>query len=106
MAVVTPFTAHDFSSRMERAARQAEEAGLTGVLVAPGPDLLYLTGYMPVAITERLAMLGRHAGAPQGARAGPSPRGRRRAGDDPPCARAPRPRPRAERGNDRADRLV
>jgi hypothetical protein len=25
--------------------------------VAPGPDLLYLTGYGPVAITERLTML-------------------------------------------------
>src|SRR3954467_15728870 len=62
MAVVTPFTAQDFSSRMEPAARQADEAGLTGVLVAPGPDLLYLTGYMPVAITERLTMLVLQAG--------------------------------------------
>lgn len=25
--------------------------------MAPGPDLLYLTGYAPVAITERLTML-------------------------------------------------
>src|SRR4051794_39147467 len=58
----TPFTAHDFSSRMERAAQQADEAGLTGVLVAPGPDLQYLTGYMPVAITERLTMLVLQAG--------------------------------------------
>src|SRR3954462_2640608 len=62
MAVVTPFTAQDFSSRMERAARQADEAGLTGVLVAPGPDLLYLTGYMPVAIPERLTILVPQAG--------------------------------------------
>src|SRR4051812_48901661 len=52
-----PFTAEDFAGRMERAARQAAEAGLTGVLVAPGPDLEYFTGYMPVAITERLTLL-------------------------------------------------
>jgi Xaa-Pro aminopeptidase len=41
---------------MERAGRSAEEAGLSGLLVTPGPDLLYLTGYAPVAIT-RLTML-------------------------------------------------
>jgi Xaa-Pro aminopeptidase len=52
-----PFTAADFAGRMDRAAEQARAAGLTGVLVAPGPDLLYLTGYAPVAITERLTML-------------------------------------------------
>ena len=47
----------DFARRIARAADQAEAAGLTGVLVAPGPDLLYLTGYAPVAITERLTLL-------------------------------------------------
>jgi Xaa-Pro aminopeptidase len=52
-----PFTAEDFAARMERAGRMAQEAGLSGVLVTPGPDLLYLTGYMPVAITERLTIL-------------------------------------------------
>jgi len=52
-----PFTAEDFAGRMRRAAVQAEAAGLQGVLVAPGPDLEYFTGYMPVAITERLTML-------------------------------------------------
>ena len=51
-----PFTADDFAARMERAGRSAQEAGLSGVLVTPGPDLIYLTGYMPVA-TERLTML-------------------------------------------------
>ena len=51
------FTAEDFEARMERAARSAQEAGLSGVLVTPGPDLLYLTGYAPTAITERLTML-------------------------------------------------
>jgi Xaa-Pro aminopeptidase len=52
-----PFTAEDFSRRMERAAKQAKAKGLTGVLVAPGPDLLYFTGYAPIAITERITML-------------------------------------------------
>src|SRR4249919_1733552 len=52
-----PLTAEDFEARMERAGKSAREAGLSGVLVTPGPDLLYLTGYAPVAITERLTML-------------------------------------------------
>jgi Xaa-Pro aminopeptidase len=52
-----PFTAADFERRMERAAEQADAAGLTGVLVTPGPDLLYFTGYEPIAITERITML-------------------------------------------------
>jgi Xaa-Pro aminopeptidase len=52
-----PFTSEDFARRIARAADQAEAAGLTGVLVTPGPDLLYLTGYAPVAITERLTLL-------------------------------------------------
>ena len=53
----TPFTAEDFARRMDRAAEQAEAAGLTGILVTPGPDLLYFTGYQPIAITERITML-------------------------------------------------
>ena len=52
-----PFTTEDFARRLERAARQAVHADLTGVLVTPGPDLLYLTGYAPIAITERITML-------------------------------------------------
>jgi Xaa-Pro aminopeptidase len=42
---------------MRRAARQAADAGLAGVLVTPGPDLLYFTGYQPNVITERLTLL-------------------------------------------------
>ncbi|MET9654518.1 aminopeptidase P family protein [Streptomyces sp. NPDC006460] len=52
-----PFTADDYRARMERAVGSAADAGLTGVLVAPGPDLVYLTGYQPTAITERLTVL-------------------------------------------------
>jgi Xaa-Pro aminopeptidase len=54
---VSDFTTEDFAWRMERGAQQAAEAGLTGLLVAPGPDLLYFAGYMPVAITERITLL-------------------------------------------------
>jgi Xaa-Pro aminopeptidase len=51
------FTAEDFAARTERAGRAAQEAGLAGALVTPGPDLLYLTGYAPMTISERLTML-------------------------------------------------
>ena len=37
--------------------RRRQAAGLDGVLVTPGPDLVWLTGYQPTAITERLTML-------------------------------------------------
>jgi Xaa-Pro aminopeptidase len=52
-----PFTADDYAARIARAATQASDAGLTGILVTPGPDLVYLTGYAPIAITERITML-------------------------------------------------
>jgi Xaa-Pro aminopeptidase len=52
-----PFTAADYAQRMTRAAQQAADADLTGVLVTPGPDLLYFTAYAPIAITERITML-------------------------------------------------
>ncbi|AXI89370.1 peptidase M24 family protein, partial [Streptomyces sp. ETH9427] len=48
--------------RMDRAARQAADAGLAGLLVAPGPDLVWLTGYAPPAVTERLTLLVLAAG--------------------------------------------
>ncbi len=54
------FTTADFARRMERAGAQAADAGLTGVLVTPGPDLVYLTGYAPIAITERITLLAIH----------------------------------------------
>ncbi|MGW0549930.1 aminopeptidase P family protein [Streptomyces altiplanensis] len=56
-SVPAPFTADDYRARMARAARSAADAGLDGVLVAPGPDLVHLTGYRPTATTERLTLL-------------------------------------------------
>ncbi|TKT03371.1 aminopeptidase P family protein [Streptomyces lasalocidi] len=53
----SPFTADDYRARMERAVRAAADAGLAGLLVAPGPDLVWLTGYAPPAVTERLTLL-------------------------------------------------
>jgi Xaa-Pro aminopeptidase len=55
------FTTDDFAHRMDRAAAQASAAGLTGLLVTPGPDLLYFTGYQPIAITERITLLALQA---------------------------------------------
>ncbi|MBC9713047.1 aminopeptidase P family protein [Streptomyces sp. TRM66268-LWL] len=57
-----PFTADDYKARMERAAQAAADAGLAGVLIAPGPDMVWLTGYQPPAETERLTMLVLAAG--------------------------------------------
>ncbi|MGW1026558.1 M24 family metallopeptidase [Streptomyces sp. NPDC002577] len=57
-----PFTADDYKARMDRAAQAAADAGLAGVLVAPGPDLVWLTGYRPPATTERLTLLVLAAG--------------------------------------------
>ncbi|MFC3574658.1 M24 family metallopeptidase [Streptomyces yaanensis] len=51
-----PFTAEDYAARMRRATEAAVTAGLDGLLIAPGPDLVWLTGYRPVE-TERLTLL-------------------------------------------------
>ncbi|MFJ8198586.1 aminopeptidase P family protein [Streptomyces sp. NPDC096152] len=61
-SAAAPFTADDYRARMERAARAAADAGLAGLLVAPGPDLVWLTGYEPPAATERLTLLVLDAG--------------------------------------------
>ncbi len=47
---------HDYASRLRSAAEQAEVRGLAGLVVAPGPDLLYLIGYDPPPL-ERLTAL-------------------------------------------------
>jgi Xaa-Pro aminopeptidase len=52
-----PFTTQDYAARMARVVEDGRAAGLDGVLVTPGPDLVWLTGYQPTAITERLTML-------------------------------------------------
>ncbi|WP_089104655.1 aminopeptidase P family protein [Streptomyces hyaluromycini] len=52
-----PFNAGDYKSRMTRAAHTAADAGLAGLLIAPGPDMVWLTGYTPTAVTERLTLL-------------------------------------------------
>jgi len=52
-----PFTTEDYAARMARVVEDGRAAGLNGVLVTPGPDLVWLTGYQPTAITERLTML-------------------------------------------------
>jgi Xaa-Pro aminopeptidase len=56
-STAVPFTTADYAARMARVVTDAAAAGLDGVLVTPGPDLVWLTGYRPTAITERLTML-------------------------------------------------
>ncbi|HSE71970.1 MAG TPA: aminopeptidase P family protein [Nocardioidaceae bacterium] len=51
------FTSDDYAARMARVTDDATTAGLRGLVVTPGPDLVWLTGYRPTAITERLTML-------------------------------------------------
>ncbi|WP_027345207.1 aminopeptidase P family protein [Hamadaea tsunoensis] len=58
------FTAEDYAGRMRRAAAEAVQAGYAGVLVTPGPDLVWLTGYQPTALTERMTMLILREGEP------------------------------------------
>ncbi len=45
-----------FTARRERVVAAAAEADLEGLLVTPGPDLVYLTGYEPPPL-ERLTLL-------------------------------------------------
>ncbi|NJP82970.1 peptidase M24 family protein, partial [Streptomyces sp. AA8] len=42
-----------YAARLERAAVAAADSGLAGLIVTPGPDLDWLTGYRP-PVTERL----------------------------------------------------
>jgi Xaa-Pro aminopeptidase len=50
------FTTSDYGARMTRALDDAVGAGLSGLIITPGPDLAWLTGYQP-HLTERLTML-------------------------------------------------
>jgi Xaa-Pro aminopeptidase len=52
-----PFTADDYRARMARAVTTAEEHGLAGLIVTPGPDLLYFCGYQPASVIERVTAL-------------------------------------------------
>jgi Xaa-Pro aminopeptidase len=56
MSTPAPFTSDDFARRIVRAADQARAAGLAGLLITPGPDLVYFTGYAPM-LSERVTML-------------------------------------------------
>lgn len=56
-AAPVPFTTEDLAARMRRAAADAANAGLDGLLITPGPELVWFTGYQPTAITERLTVL-------------------------------------------------
>ncbi len=55
-AAPAAFTTDDYAARLARVVNDAVKAGLAGVIITPGPDLAWLTGYQP-HITERLTML-------------------------------------------------
>jgi D-alanyl-D-alanine dipeptidase len=63
-APAAAFTAEDYVARITRVVDEANRAGLDGLIVAPGPDLVWLTGYRPAARTERLTALILLAGQP------------------------------------------
>ena len=52
----------DLASRLDRAARQADDLGLGALLVTPGPDLRYLTGYDAVPLERLTCLVVRGAG--------------------------------------------
>src|SRR6266513_2028435 len=47
---------HDFAGRLGRAAQRVRDTGSAALVVAPGPDLMYLTGYDAPPL-ERLTAL-------------------------------------------------
>ncbi len=52
-----PLGLDDYRRRIDRATESASAAGFDGLVVAPGPDMVYLCGYAPPAATERLTAL-------------------------------------------------
>jgi Xaa-Pro aminopeptidase len=58
-----PFIAEGFAARRSRVVKDAQDVGLAGVLISPGPDLVWLAGYQPTAVTERLTLLVLTAGS-------------------------------------------
>lgn len=52
----TTATRIDFAARVARTGQAAQDAGLSGMLATPGPDLTYLAGYSP-HVNERLTLL-------------------------------------------------
>jgi len=61
--MATGFGADVYARRCEQALAAATEAGLAGLVLTPGADLAYLSGYTPPADTERLTALALVPGA-------------------------------------------
>lgn len=62
MAAIAPELLEDLARRLHQARHDAQAHGLDALLVTPGPDLRYLTGYQAVPL-ERLTCLLVRAGA-------------------------------------------
>ncbi|MFH9425868.1 M24 family metallopeptidase [Streptomyces sp. NPDC017529] len=55
--MVTSMAREDYERRMARAVRAAEDAGLAGLIVTPGPTMAWLCGYAPPRSRGLLTML-------------------------------------------------
>jgi len=55
---------HDYASRLTRASAAAGDAGLDAVVVGPGQDLVYLTGYEPLPLERLTALVVRPGATP------------------------------------------
>ncbi|RKS67904.1 Xaa-Pro aminopeptidase [Motilibacter peucedani] len=64
LAMTPPANLDALRSRLERAAAATAAAGLDALLVSPGPDLRYLTGYDAVALERLTCLVLRAAGDP------------------------------------------
>ena len=55
---------HDHAGRLRRAAERASDVGIDALIVAPGPDLLYLGGYDAPPLERLTALVVRPGAAP------------------------------------------
>ena len=56
--------AFDYRARLARASEEAGRAGFEALVVAPGPDLVYLAGYDPPPLERLTALIVRPGGDP------------------------------------------
>jgi D-alanyl-D-alanine dipeptidase len=55
---------HDYQARLARAAKEAGEANLDGLVITPSPDLLYLVGYDAPLLQRLTALIAPAEGSP------------------------------------------
>lgn len=58
-------TTTDVTARLQSAQQAVNEAGLTALLISPGPDLRYLTGYQAIPLERLTCLVVPAAGSPR-----------------------------------------